>query len=134
MAFIQITQKKLIIKNNKNLNIENLIIQIEKKIKLKLKFNNPFPGERGIKTSKGILTSREIQAIYQAYIIKRILNCNEYKNKNILEIGGGLGRTAYYCYKFGIKNYTLVDLLIPRICQINYLSRLINEKKNYLKT
>ena len=40
-----------------------------------------------------------------------------------------MGRTAYYCYKFGIKNYTLVDLLIPRICQINYLSRLINEKK-----
>ncbi len=116
-------------KINKNLNIENLIKKIEKKIKLKLKFNNPFPGERGIKTSKGILTSREIQAIYQAYIIKRTLNCNEFKNKNILEIGGGLGRTAYYCYKFGIKNYTLVDLLIPRICQINYLSRLINEKK-----
>jgi putative sugar O-methyltransferase len=45
-----------------------------------------------------------------------------------LEIGGGLGRTAYYCNKFGIKNYTIVDLLIPRICQLNYLSRVINER------
>ena len=116
-------------KIDKNLNIEKLIIKIEKKIKLKLKFNNPFPGEKGIETSKGILTSREIQAIYQAYKIKKMIDSNEYKKKNILEIGAGLGRTAYYCFKFGIKNYTLVDLLIPRICQINYLARLIDEKK-----
>ena len=45
-----------------------------------------------------------------------------------LKLVGGLGRTAYYCYKFGIKNYTMVDLLIPRICQLNYLSRVINEE------
>ena len=27
-----------------------------------------------------------------------------------------------------IKNYTIVDLLIPRICQLNYLSRVLNEE------
>jgi hypothetical protein len=116
-------------KKYKDLNIEKLISKIEKKIKLKLKFKNPFPGEKGIKTSRGIISEREIQAIYQAYKIKKIMNDNKFKTKNILEFGGGLGRTAYYCYQFGIKNYTLVDLLVPRICQINYLSRLINDKK-----
>jgi len=113
----------------KFLDIEELIIKIEKKIKLRLYFNNPFPGEKGINTSRGILQVREIQAIYQALRIKQILKHENYKIKNVLEFGGGLGRTAYYCYKFGVKNYTLVDLLVPRICQINYLSRVVNENK-----
>ncbi len=116
-------------KKYENLDVEKLITKIEKKINLKLRFNNPFPGEKGIKTSKGILQIREIQAIYQAFKIHEILKHNKFRNKNVLEFGGGMGRTAYYCYRLGIKNYTLVDLLVPRICQINYLSRLINEKK-----
>lgn len=116
-------------KKDKDLDIEKILNKIEKKIKFKLKFKNPFPGEKGIKTSKGIISEREIQAIYQAYRIKNMIDHHKCKIKNVLEFGGGLGRTAYYCYKFGIKNYTLVDLLVPRICQINYLSRLIDEKK-----
>jgi hypothetical protein len=106
--------------------LDNLINEIEKKINIELKFNNVFPGEKGVKTQKGIISNRKIQAIYQAYKIKEIFKKNNYKN--ILEIGGGLGRTAYYCYKFGIKNYTIVDLLIPRVCQLSYLSRVLNEE------
>ena len=106
--------------------LDNLINEIEKKINIELKFKNVFPGEKGVKTQKGIISNREIQAIYQAYKIKEIFKKNNYKN--ILEIGGGLGRTAYYCYKFGIKDYTIVDLLIPRVCQLNYLSRVLNEE------
>ena len=78
-------------KKYQDLNIEKLISEIEKKIKFKLKFNNPFPGEKGISTSKGILSIREIQAIYQAYRIKEIIKHNKYKIKNVLEFGGGLG-------------------------------------------
>jgi hypothetical protein len=106
--------------------LDHLINEIEKKINIELKFENVFPGEKGVKTQKGIISNREIQAIYQAYKIKEIFKKNNYKN--ILEIGGGLGRTAYYCNKFGIKNYTMVDLLIPRICQLNYLSRVLDEE------
>lgn len=107
-------------------NLDFLISEIEKKINLELKFENVFPGEKGVKTKKGIISSREIQAIYQAYQIKEIFKKNNYKN--ILEIGGGLGRTAYYCYKFGIKDLTIVDLLIPQVCQLNYLSRVLSEE------
>ena len=106
--------------------LDHLINEIEKKINIELKFENVFPGEKGVKTQKGIISNREIQAIYQAYKIKEIFKKNNYKN--VLEIGGGLGRTAHYCNKFGIKNYTMVDLLIPRICQLNYLSRVLNEE------
>ncbi len=129
LGILKLDNPEYLKKRYKDLDIEKLISKIEGKIKLRLKFNNPFPGEKGIKTSKGILSVREIQAIYQAYKINEIIKHNKFKIKNVLEFGGGLGRTAYYCYKFGIQNYTLVDLLVPRICQINYLSRLINEKK-----
>ena len=112
---------------NKKPNIDTLIDKIEEKLSIKLNFKNVFPGEEGVKTSRGILSNREIQAIYQAFKIKKICKKNNYKK--ILEIGGGLGRTAYYCREFGIKNYTMVDLLIPRICQINYLARVIGEQE-----
>ena len=112
---------------NKKPNIETLIDKIEERLKIKLSFKNVFPGEEGIKTSRGILSNREIQAIYQAYKIKEICKKNNYKK--VLEIGGGLGRTAYYCRRFGIKDFTLVDLLIPRICQLNYLARVISENE-----
>ena len=107
-------------------NLDFLISEIERKINLELEFKNVFPGEKGVKTQKGIISSREIQAIYQAYQIKEISKKNNFKS--ILEIGGGLGRTAYYCYKFGIKDLTIVDLLIPQVCQLNYLSRVLNEE------
>jgi len=114
-------------KNNfKRLNVNNLISKIEKKIRIKLKFHNPFPGEEGIVTNRGIISLREVEAIYQAYRIKIFLDQNKTKSK-ILEIGGGLGRTAYYCYRLGLKNYTLVDLKIPLLSQSNYLSRLCGE-------
>jgi len=107
-------------------NLDFLISEIERKINLELEFKNVFPGEKGVKTQKGIVSNREIQAIYQAYQIKEISKKNNFKS--ILEIGGGLGRTAYYCYKFGIKDLTIVDLLIPQVCQLNYLSRVLNEE------
>ena len=58
--------------------------KIERKINIKLKFQNVFPGESGFLTSRGILNEKEIQALYAAYKISKIVN----KNQSILEIGG----------------------------------------------
>jgi hypothetical protein len=107
------------------INIDNLINQIENKIGIKLIFKNPFPGERGIKTSRGILNEKEIQAMYTAYKISLIIK----KGENVLEIGGGLGRTAYYCNLFGIKDYSIVDIPLTFLAQGNYLGRVLNPKK-----
>ena len=109
----------------KKIDIEDLLKKIEKKINFKLKFRNVFPGEGGFLTSRGILNEKEIQAIYAAYKISKIVN----KNQSILEIGAGLGRTAYYCSLFGIKDYTIVDIPISFLAQGNYLGRVLSEKK-----
>jgi len=107
------------------IDIEDLLKKIEKKIGIKLTFKNVFPGESGIRTSRGILNEKEIQALYTAYKISKIIK----KNENVLEIGAGLGRTAYYCYLFGIKDYTIVDIPLTFLAQGNYLGRVISEKK-----
>ena len=78
LGILRLDNPEYIKKKYQDLNIEKLISEIEKKIKFKLKFNNPFPGEKGISTSKGILSIREIQAIYQAYRIKEIIKHTKY--------------------------------------------------------
>ena len=50
--------------------IENLLDQIEEKLQIELIFKNVFPGEEGVETTRGIISNREIQAIYHAYKIK----------------------------------------------------------------
>ena len=107
------------------IDIESLLKKIEKKIKIKLYFQNVFPGESGILTSRGIINEKEIQALYAAYKISKTINTNQ----NVLEIGGGLGRTAYYCNLFGIKDYTIVDIPITFLAQGNYLGRVVSEKE-----
>jgi hypothetical protein len=111
---------------NKKTNLDDLIDKIEQRIKISLDFKNPFPSEEGIEVRGGIISGREIQAIYQAYKIKEI--SKSFNNPSVVEIGGGLGRTAYYCSKFNIKNYTIVDIPISSLCQANYLARMIGEE------
>ena len=71
-------------------------------------FPNPYPNEHGVNSPYGIVSYRVPQAIYQAYRIRQLLKNIEHPR--VLEIGGGLGRTAYYARILGIRDYTIVDL------------------------
>ena len=104
---------------------ESAIPLLEKEFGFNLCFPNPFEGEYGIKTEKGIISYRAIQALYQAWRISTIVK--NIPNPAILEIGGGLGRTAYYCHQFGISDYTIVDIPISSLAQGNFLGRVLPE-------
>lgn len=99
---------------------------LEKEFGFNLSFPNPFEGEVGIDTKKGIGSYRAFQAIYQAWKISTIVK--DIPNPAILEIGGGLGRTAYYCRQFGIYDYTIVDIPMSSLAQGNFLGRVLPEK------
>ena len=79
----------------KKTSLDVLISEIEKKINIELKFKNVFPGEKGVKTQKGIISSKKTST-YQASnknikkYYKRILKWRQ------------LGR-HFYCYRFGLK-------------------------------
>ena len=91
---------------------------------------NPFPAELGLGTSRGIVSYRVPQALYQAWRIKQLVKGID--NPRILEIGAGLGRTAYYANELGLKNYSIVDIPITAASQAYFLGRTLGENNIYL--
>ena len=56
----------------KKIDIEDLLKKIERKINIKLRFQNVFPGESGFLTSRGVLNEKEIQALEQKAAAEKI--------------------------------------------------------------
>lgn len=71
----------------------------------------------GLETSKGLFHYRHINSLYSAVRLKELNPLNQ----PCLEFGGGLGITALYASKLGIKNYTMLDLPITCLLAGNYL-------------
>ncbi len=111
----------------KSINIETALQLLDKEFGFNIRFPNLFEGEFGVVTSKGIVSCRAVQALYQAWRVTMLVKT--ITNPSILEIGGGLGRTAYYCKQFGIQDYTIVDIPISSIAQANFLGRLFPENE-----
>ena len=87
---------------------------------------NPFESEHGLGSSRGVISYRVPQALYQAWRIKQLLK--GIQNPRVLEIGAGLGRTAFYANELGIKDYTIVDLPITTVAQGYFLGRALGEE------
>ena len=104
---------------------ETLMKSIEPAFGTRIDFPNPYPNEHGLRTERGIAGFRAAQSLYQAYRIKSLLA--QVKNPAIVEIGGGTGRTAYYCRKMGLTNYTIVDLPFTAISQGYFLGRTLGD-------
>lgn len=100
---------------------DDVIDQIENKLGFSIFAPNPFPSEYGIATKRGILSYRVPQALYQAWRISQLVEGID--NPKILEIGGGLGRTALYAKQFGIDDYTIIDIPISSLAQGYFLGR-----------
>jgi hypothetical protein len=69
---------------------------------------NPFPSELGLQSRRGVIGFRAIQALYQAWRIAQIAGGKP--DFKVMEIGAGLGRTAYFATLFGLKRYTIIDV------------------------
>ncbi len=106
------------------LSADEIIDLIDKKLDLILQFPSPFPGELGLSTRRGVVSFRAIQALYQAWRIWTIADGE--KDFNVLEIGAGLGRTAYFAKILGLNNYTIIDIPMTNIAQANFLIRALN--------
>ena len=66
-----------------------------------------------------------IQALYQAWRVP--LLTGSVSSSRILEIGGGLGRTAYYAWRSGARDYTIIDLPMTGVAQGYFLDRTLGE-------
>jgi len=105
---------------------DDVLGQIDDAVGFKVQVPNPFPSEYGMATSRGIVSYRVPQALYQAWRIAQLLEGIE--DPKVLEIGGGLGRTAFYARQFGIRNYTIIDIPVSSLAQGYFLGRTLGEE------
>ncbi len=108
------------------LQADAIIDKINNMLGVQIVFPNPYPFENGLYTSYGIMSYRIPQSLYQAYRLKQMLK--GIKNPRVLEIGAGLGRTAYYARLLGICDYTIVDIPFTAISSGYFLARTIGEE------
>ena len=97
-------------------------------------FNSSMNNYQGLKIGENIFNASDIQSLYSAIRIKETINQHfEVKKKlNIVEIGGGYGKTAlshYMINKDKINQIFLIDLLPMSILQIYYFSKNMDIQK-----
>jgi hypothetical protein len=97
---------------------EDILRRLDELFGFMVDFPNPFESEFGLATNRGVASYRSVQALYQAWLAKRLS-----AGGSVVEIGGGLGRTAYYAKKFGIREYTIIDIPMTGAAQAYFLER-----------
>ncbi|CAE6800756.1 putative sugar O-methyltransferase [Paraburkholderia nemoris] len=105
--------------------VDSLLDEIESELQIQLDFPNPYPNELGIPSKRGVIGFRSVQSLYQGWRIGQLAQGKpEFR---VMEIGAGLGRTAYFARQFGVKNYTIVDLPLTNAAQGYFLGRVLGD-------
>jgi len=102
---------------------DEVIDLLEATFGFKIDVPNPYLKEYGVLSKRGVISYRVPQVIYQAWRISQLVA--HIPNPRVLEIGGGLGRTAFYTRQFGIKDYTIIDIPITSLSQGYFLGRVL---------
>jgi hypothetical protein len=105
--------------------VETILTTLDAHTGTRIQFPNPFPDEDGLATSRGIVGVKAINAIYQACLLRHAAIRRE---PQVLEIGAGIGKTAYYARQFGLARYTIVDLPLSLVGQAVFLALAIDEQ------
>lgn len=101
--------------------------ELAKVLPFQVNFPNPYENEFGIEINGQVAQLRSVYAMYQAYktvTVSRITGC-----KSVMEIGAGLGRSAYYSYMAGITNYGIIDIPLTCAAQAYFLGRVLGGDK-----
>jgi hypothetical protein len=102
---------------------EELLRRLDEALGLAIDFPNPYPDEFGLATKRGIASYRAVQSLYQAWRIHQILLENG--GTSVVEIGAGLGRTAYYAMRLGVPRYTIVDIPFTLVSSAHFLGHVL---------
>ena len=105
--------------------VEEILSALDSVFGFRIDFPNPYRREFGLATSRGIASYRAIQALYQTWRVIQLVKLTG--GRRLLEIGGGLGRNAYYAQKFGEIEYTIIDIPATQIAQGYFLGRVLGQ-------
>jgi hypothetical protein len=100
---------------------EALLAMLDRLFGFRIEFPNPFPDEFGLQTARGVAGERAVYALYEAYRVRSL------RPASVVEIGAGMGRAAYYGFRLGLRDFTIVDLPFTAISHGYFLGRLLGE-------
>ena len=75
-----------------------------------------------LETAQGLFGERDLNAIFTAFLIRRLLG-KQWSGADVCEIGAGTGRLAYWAVRNGVRRYTIFDLPHINVVQGYYLLR-----------
>jgi hypothetical protein len=104
--------------------VAEILDQLDEAFGFSLCFPNPYPDECGLRSDRGVISYRAVQSLYQAWKIAQSLHAG--RGSSVVEIGAGLGRTAFFAREFGITDYTIVDLPFTSVSQAHFLGTVIS--------
>ncbi|MGD0260250.1 MAG: hypothetical protein ABSD29_10560 [Verrucomicrobiota bacterium] len=107
------------LRSNSGFSAEDVLAKLENALGVRITFPNPYPAEFGLATSRGVASYRAIHALDLALRVRQLLK--EIPSPKVLEIGAGLGRSAYFATRFGLPGYEIVDLPFTAISQGYFL-------------
>jgi hypothetical protein len=110
--------------------LESVMAALDSKMGFRIEFPNPLGGEFGLSTERGVASLRVPHALFQAWRLKQWTNLID--GGKVLEIGAGMGRTGYYAHRFGIHDYTVVDLPLANVAQAIFLGQALGPDKIWL--
>jgi hypothetical protein len=104
--------------------LNGLLGEIASHLNIDIKFPSPFADEFGLETAFGVASYRSINALYQAYLVTRLVPDF---GRRVTEIGGGSGRTAYFAATLGVTDYTIIDVPLTNVAQAIFLGVSLGE-------
>ena len=75
-----------------------------------------------LETAHGLFGERDLNAIFTAFLVRRILGA-KWTAADVCEIGAGTGRVAYWAFRNGVHRYTTFDLPHVNVVQGYYLMK-----------
>ncbi len=112
---------------NINVDIPKTITDLENVIGYEISSPRAGGGTFGLSTQRGILSRKDIVAIYQTHRLAEILNDD--LTLPIAEIGGGAGVLMFHLYRKGFRNLRLYDLAQVAVIQGYYLIKSLPNTK-----
>lgn len=107
---------------------DQMLDDIFKELGNESNFPNIFKGEFGLNTKYGVVSFAPIQQMYHAMKILEFSKIYQIKSPRVLEIGAGLGLSAYHARNFKIKDYTILDLSLGSLSQAFFFGSTIGKK------
>lgn len=109
-------------RTNIDLTTADVVALIERKLSLQLGMDPVHRGVTGLDLGGHLLTRRMVSAAYLAYRSRELLPAT---GGRVLEIGAGLGYSAWYARQVGVTDYTIVDLPLTSVAQAYFLGRML---------